>query len=229
MIPPRIRAVYFDAVGTLIFPAPPVAHVYAAAGQRYGSRLTPAEIATRFRTAFQRSETNDLRTSEAVECERWRRIVGEVLDDTTDPEACYRELFARFGQPTAWRPHPEAAEVLAALAARGYALGLASNYDARLRSVVAGLPELRTIQHLVISSEVGWHKPAPEFFQAACARVGQRPEQVLHVGDDWSNDYQGAQLAGLSAVLLDATERELPSGTVRIRRLKELLAGEPKG
>ena len=47
--------------------------------------------------------------------------------------------------PQAWRCEPEAGAVLEELAARGYRLGVASNYDRRLRPVVEGLPALRRL------------------------------------------------------------------------------------
>ena len=88
------------------------------------------------------------------------------MDDVTDVDGCFRELFEHFSHPEAWRCDPEAAATIETLRRRGYALGMASNYDQRLRSVAAGLPPLRPLQHLVISSEVGWRKPAAQFFQA---------------------------------------------------------------
>src|SRR5438132_1602800 len=100
MLAPAIRAVFFDAVGTLIYPEPNAADVYTAVGRRYGSRLTTEVIAPRFRSAFQAEEAldlrNDLRTYEAREVLRWRRIVAAVLDDVSDAEACFRELFEHF-------------------------------------------------------------------------------------------------------------------------------------
>jgi len=206
MIPPDIQAVFFDAVGTLIHPEPPAAVVYASVGQSFGSRLTVAEIAARFRTAFAREEAvdlaNGLRTSEEREWRRWRSIVGEALDDVTDREGCFEELFHHFGRAEAWRCDPEAATVLVELERRGYVLGLASNYDGRLHSVAAGMPELRPLRHVVISAEVAWRKPAAEFFAALCQHAGLPPTQVLLVGDDRVNDYDGARAAGLRAELV---------------------------
>ncbi|HEX5269257.1 MAG TPA: HAD-IA family hydrolase [Gemmataceae bacterium] len=207
MIPSDVRAVFFDAVGTLIHPDPPAAAVYAAVARSLGSRLTETEIAVRFRAAFAHEEgfdlANGLRTSEERERRRWRHIVAEVLHDVCDGERCFAELFAHFARPDAWRCDPHAAALLAELDRRGLVLGLASNYDARLRSVAAGLPELRPLRHMVISSEVGWRKPAPEFFAALGARTGLEPGAMLFVGDDPVNDYQGATAAGLRAVLID--------------------------
>ena len=220
-------AVFFDAVGTLIHPEPPAAAVYAAVGRRFGSRLTAPEIGRRFARAFARQEEADrrdnLRTSEEREVRRWREIVAQVLDDTTEPENCFLELYQHFARPEAWRCEPGTAEVLKGLAARGLELGLASNYDLRLRSVLAGLPDLGVARHIVISSQVGWRKPAPEFFAAVCRVVGLPAGRILFVGDDRDNDYDGARSAGLLAVLFDPRGREagVPHG---VRSLAELLA-----
>src|SRR5437588_472394 len=81
-------------------PEPPAPQAYHAVGRRFGSRLSPDEVRRRFRAAFQREELRDraagLQTSEAREEERWRGVVAEVLDDVTDPAACFAELFEHF-------------------------------------------------------------------------------------------------------------------------------------
>src|SRR5262245_54780253 len=107
MIAPEIQAVAFDAVGTLLFPEPSAAVVYADVGRRFGSRLDVEEIARRFRAAFHEEEqidvADDLRTSEEREERRWRRIVKRVLDDVSDGEQCFRRLYDHFARPDAWR------------------------------------------------------------------------------------------------------------------------------
>jgi putative hydrolase of the HAD superfamily len=205
-VPPGMRAVFFDAVGTLINPEPIAPVVYAEAGQRYGSRLGVESITERFRAAFQREEVidraNGWRTSEVREIARWRRIVGTVLDDVVDAVGCFQELFDHFSRPESWRCDAALAVILPGLAARGYKLGIASNYDQRLRCVLSGLPALAPLDHLVISAEVGWRKPAPQFFAALCAQVHLHPQEILLIGNDPANDYDGARAAGLNAMLI---------------------------
>jgi len=221
-----IKAVYFDAVGTLLHPEPPAIAVYAEVARSQGSRLALPFIAERFQAAFAREEAldraADYRTSEARELCRWRRIVAEVLDDVADPEACFQELYLHFGRPGAWRCDPQVESLLERLAQRGMLLGIASNFDHRLRPVLAGKQELRLLRGLVLSSEVGWRKPAPEFFAALVAAAGVPASAILYVGDDPHNDYQGAEKAGMRAVLLDRGGRQAAQDSRRIEQLLEL-------
>jgi putative hydrolase of the HAD superfamily len=223
---PDVRAVFFDAVGTLIHPEPAAGLVYAAVGRARGSQLTPDEISARFRSAFAREEQIDqergLQTDERRETERWRRIVAAVLDDVADIKGCFEDLFEHFARPDSWRCEEDAARVLAGLVRRGFKVGMASNYDRRLHRVLAGLPELHPLDYVVISAEVGWRKPAAEFFAALGHVTGLPPEQILFVGDDRRNDYDGARSAGLRAILFDP-KHKAPEGLCRIVRLDELL------
>lgn len=223
---PLPPVVFFDAVGTLIHPDPPAPAVYAAVGNRFGSRLDDATITPRFRAAFRRQEDADyagnLRTDEVRELARWRAIVGEVLDDVTDAETCFQELYAHFARPDAWRFQAETAEVLATLASRGHVLGIASNFDRRLRGLVENMPALRSVKYLLISSEIGWRKPAAAFFAAMRRQAGSPPKQLLHVGDDRVNDYEGARAAGVPSLLL-APHGSIVVGEAGIASLRELL------
>jgi putative hydrolase of the HAD superfamily len=224
LISDRIRAVVFDAVGTLIHPDPSAADVYANAGRIFGSKLSNAEIAQRFRAAFRRQEEIDfaagLRTNEARESERWRAIVRDVLNDVKDPGACFRHLYEHFGQPSAWRLEPDAVATVSALETQGYRVGIASNFDHRLRGVLA--PSELSRLPLVISAEVGWRKPAGAFFAAMCPEVGSEVSSVLYVGDDMSNDYEGAIAAGCEAVLFDPGRR-VPTNVPTVQRLWTIL------
>ncbi len=224
---PLPAVVFFDAVGTLIHPEPPAPVVYASVGRRFGSRLDEAAIRTRFRAAFRRQEEADyagnLRTDERREFARWQAIVREVLDDVTDAEKCFQELYAHFARADAWRCESQTAEVLAGLAARGHVLGIASNFDHRLRGLVENMPALGPIRYLVISSEVGWRKPAHKFYAEIFGQVTAPPEQILYVGDDPVNDYEGARAAGLTSVLFAPNRCNSDSAEIWVNSLSDLL------
>ena len=224
----KYRWIAFDAVGTLIHPVPAAGEVYQQIAAQFGSRLAADEVAIRFRRAFRESEQGDLSlsdaarlaTSEAREYERWQQIVTQVLNDVTDVAGCFEELFAHFAKSTSWRCFEEVPHVLADLQARGYRIALASNFDRRLHPVCDGLPGLAEIGVRIISSEVGCRKPGRGFFDALVAQTGCRAEEVLMVGDDATNDIEGARQAGLDAVLIN---RRTPPGPGEIGNLRELI------
>lgn len=226
MIGPEIKAVLFDAVGTLLLPVQPPARTYAEVGRRHGSRLSEGRIGVRFREAFRAEEDADRaagwRTSEERERRRWRAIVGRVLDDVGDPEACFEELFEHFARPHNWYCPEGTARVLEGPAGRGLVVGVGSNFDGRLERVVAGRPELARVGLVVISARVGWRKPAGVFFESMARAAGVGCGEVLYVGDDLGNDYEGAIQAGMAAVLVDPAGRA-PGGVRRIGGLGELI------
>jgi putative hydrolase of the HAD superfamily len=74
---------------------------------------------------------------------------------------------------------------------------------------------------VLISSEIGVRKPATAFFTAVISAGGCPPENILFVGDDVENDYDGAASAGLVSLLLDPEYRH-PTRR-RIRTVIDLL------
>ncbi len=221
-----IGAVAFDAVGTLIHPDPPAAEVYAAVGRRFGSRIDLDDIRRRFRVAFVEQEqvdaANGFAVSEERERRRWQAIVAAVLDDVAEPAACFAQLYEHFARPEAWRCEDGAAELFARIRHAGYAIALASNYDHRLRRVLAGLEALAPIATVVISSEVGWRKPAPGFFGRLAEALALPPERIVYVGDDYANDFVGAGQAGLHALLFDPHGWHPELGERRLGKLGDL-------
>jgi HAD superfamily hydrolase (TIGR01662 family) len=209
--PRGIRWIAFDAVGTLIHPAPSAAAVYHRVGLRHGSRLVAAEVASRFRNVFERiPQSSDLEcrcpegeepwhTCEVLERLRWQWIVESVLDDVLTPTECFEELFAHFGQPDNWACFPEVGSALRELGQAGYQLAVCSNFDSRLNAVMDGTPELSPIELRVISSEVKYRKPSGRFFEAITREANCAASRILFVGDDPANDVAAAEAAGFWA------------------------------
>lgn len=203
-----IEGIVLDAVGTLIEPEPSVAEVYLAAARRQGIVLRAEDVHARFGRHFRDDEADEslgpMVTSEPLERRRWRRIVGQVLLEVADPDRAFDELWDHFGSAGAWRCFADAGPVVATLRSAGFRLAVGSNFDGRLRRVLAGLPELAALcPSLVISSEVGYRKPHPRFYQAVCETLGLAADRLLFVGDDPENDVAGPTRAGLRGVLLD--------------------------
>jgi putative hydrolase of the HAD superfamily len=220
------RAVYFDAVGTVLFPCRSAPSIYASVAQQYGLDVSADEVKKRFSEAYYRQEKLDELanwvTEEAREVARWQAIVTETLP--TAPPECFTRLYQYFAEPDAWTVPPEAVLLFEKFHKLGMQLGLASNYDLRLRSVLAGRPELDLLKaNVLISSVVGIRKPGRAFFQQVCRQTNLAAEQILFIGDDVQNDYEGARSAGMQAILLDARDQH-PEISNRIASLADLLS-----
>ena len=76
---------------------------------------------------------------------------------------------------------------------------------------------------LFASSELPAPKPDVRAYEAACTELGSAPFRTVMVGDDLTNDVEGAMLAGLRAVWFTrGADRTAP--TPVISDLRELLA-----
>jgi HAD superfamily hydrolase (TIGR01509 family) len=103
---------------------------------------------------------------------------------------------------------------LGGLRARGLRLVAVSNWDYSLPEVLerAGVAEL--LDDVVASAAAGAAKPDARIFEAALARAGCTPAEVVHVGDSLRNDVEGAAAVGIRAVLLDRSGTGDPPATI---------------
>jgi epoxide hydrolase-like predicted phosphatase len=120
-------------------------------------------------------------------------------------------------------PLEEMVSAVRALRGSGLRTGLISNswstghYD---RDLLAEL-----FDAVVVSAEVGVHKPQPEIYLLAARRVGVAPSACLFV-DDLRENCEGAEAVGMTAI----RHREVVSTLARLERLLGLeLAPGPEG
>ncbi len=118
-------------------------------------------------------------------------------------------LFAGVG------PEEEMLDAVRRARASGVKTGLISNsWGEGLAYDQSTLDEL--FDAVVISGDVGMHKPEPEIFRLGAERIGVPPEECVFV-DDLRENCAGAEAVGMTAILHRGPEGTLP-------RLAELLA-----
>ncbi|MGY4912175.1 HAD family hydrolase [Micromonospora aurantiaca (nom. illeg.)] len=93
---------------------------------------------------------------------------------------------------------PDVLTFLREVRAAGIWVGLGTNATDLLDADLAALGLTEELDVIVNSSVVGVHKPAKEYFQAACEALETPPGRVLFV-DDEDRAVAGARVAGLSA------------------------------
>lgn len=225
-----IKAVFFDAAGTLFEPVRRVGESYAAVASRHGVEVTPAELSRRFRICFEEAPRLAFPGAggelSALERRWWREVVARVFEPCgrfENFENFFDELFAYFATPHAWRLYPDAIETLAALQARGVRMSVISNFDSRLVAILDGLGAAPFFESILVSSRVGYAKPDARIFAAALQHHGVAPEEALHVGDSEPNDLVGATQAGLRGLLIDRERATNISNKERIVSLAAIL------
>jgi putative hydrolase of the HAD superfamily len=96
------------------------------------------------------------------------------------------------------RPDEDMLAALRRARAAGIRTGLVSNSMGAGRYDRDAFPEL--FDGVVISGEVGMHKPHPEIFRLGAKRAGVAPEDCVFV-DDLRENCEGAEAVGMKAVL----------------------------
>jgi HAD superfamily hydrolase (TIGR01509 family) len=121
--------------------------------------------------------------------------------------------------------------VLQLLQQKGFSLGIISNHTRLARPMIERyVGDLIPPRHIIISQEVGVHKPAKSIFRLATARLGVSPTHCMFVGDNLAVDAIGAIEQGNFAhsLWLDrdgiGANRPLPDQVDRIHSLDQILA-----
>ncbi|CAM6116643.1 unnamed protein product [Calypogeia fissa] len=195
---PKYEALLLDVGGTLLETSRPVPEIYASFGEKYGVKVTPDDIKKGFRKAFAEPWPERLRY-EGNGKPFWRYAITTATGCSDD--AYFEELYQHFAKGSAWKVAEGATEGLVQLRNAGVKLAVVSNFDSRLRPVLQDLQVYSLFDSIIVSSEVGFEKPAPEIFEAALKELKVGAQDAVHVGDDATNDKAGALAIGIESWL----------------------------
>jgi putative hydrolase of the HAD superfamily len=229
-IPSKIKAIFFDAGGTLITPYPSVGKIYSKAAKRYGSECDSSVLEEGFESAWRkRGGLSSLGRDISPENERkwWRSLVQEVFlpyPNISNFDALFDHLHESFVKKELWEVYPEVINTLVVLRQRGLVLGIVSNWDLRLPVVIDNLGLTDYFDFVLGSSACGATKPSSQIFEEALRRADAESIETVHVGDTYHEDYLGAEQAGICAIHLDrnGTHAHVPDES-KIRTLEELI------
>jgi epoxide hydrolase-like predicted phosphatase len=146
------------------------------------------------REELRRVETGKI--SEQEFCERLGAMLG-----VSEIEGLIDRLFAGM------KPDGEMVAAVRRAKTAGIRTGLISNSLGEGRYDRSSFPEL--FDGVVISGEVGFHKPQPEIYRMGAERVGLPPEECVFV-DDLRENCAGAEAVGMTAVLHRGSESTVP-------------------
>lgn len=209
----RFDVVLFDAGETLLRPEPSfpelivrllearglsVSHDHTWINSALGSVFRAMDDLVVNREQFSTSAER----SRAFWTEIYSRLLAELgVDDPDTEHATY--LYEEFSNPEHYALFPDALPALRELAAHGYTLGIVSNFEAWLNTLLERLGIMTLMSVVVVSGVEGIEKPDPKIFRLALDRIDATPEQAVYVGDNPRIDVEAALSLGMGAVLVD--------------------------
>ena len=223
MIP--IRAVFFDVDFTLIRPGPAFQGPgYRDFCARHGVIVDPAAFD---RAVIAASATLDVRGQEYdpdVFVDYTRRIIEAMGGQGPQVLAAARDIYDEWASCHHFSLYEEVPDVLRALHADGYTIGLISNTQRSLAEFERHFELDGLFAVALSSSDHGYMKPHPSIFEEGMRRIGVAPAEAAMVGDSVPHDIEGARRAGMRGILVSRSglSRGAPPDVPVIRTLREL-------
>jgi putative hydrolase of the HAD superfamily len=226
----HIRAIFFDAGNTLLYPRlderardlteegfPARVEDFHAA-ERAAKRKLDAWLWPQIRKG---------EVPRTIDHYYWAEYLSGLMGLIGAPESEQARLIRRladgFRNLRTWSVvMPETPGYLSSLKQQGYYLGVISNSIGTIEDQLKQVGLRDNFQAVLDSAIVGIEKPHPEIFQLALARAGVAAPEAVFVGDTNATDIGGAQLAGLHGVLLDRVGAYPDAEGPRITSLPEL-------
>lgn len=210
---PKPRVLFLDAVNTLFSVKGSVGEVYSQIAAEFGVQISPSALNQAFYTSFKAAPSPtfpdaDVHDVPQREFEWWYALVRQTFDLTgalhkfTDFDTFFSELYIHFGTAEPWFVYPDVIPALTSWRQKGIELGIISNFDSRIFSVLQSLELREYFDSITISTQVGAAKPEPKIFGIALAKHNCPASEAWHVGDSKNDDYQGAKAVGMRGVLI---------------------------
>jgi putative hydrolase of the HAD superfamily len=189
------KAVFLDALGTLVDLEPPWIGLREALGNEIPDRRLLAAVKAEM--AYYKEHSSEGRDEASLADLRARcaAVLSQELGQPVSAETLVDSI--RF------RPFADAAPALTELRARGIALVCVSNWDVSLPQVLERCGLGGALDGVVSSAAAGARKPDPAIFGQALRTAGCDATEALHVGDTAEEDVEGARAAGIRALLID--------------------------
>lgn len=226
----HVRAIFFDAGNTLLYPRlDERARDLTEAGfpARVEDFHAAERIAKQKLDAWLWPQIRQAEVPRGVDHYYWTEYLASLLGLIGAPETEHARLtsllYEGFRNIRTWSVvMPETPGYLVSLKEQGYFLGVISNSVGTIEDQLQHVGLRGYFQAVFDSAIVGVEKPHPEIFQMALAAARVGANEAVFVGDTNATDVGGAQLAGLHGVLIDRVGAYPHVESLRITSLPEL-------
>ncbi len=210
-----IKAVFFDWFNTLAHYHPPREELERQALQELGFTVSPQVVSRGLYLADKNfyEENARLPIRQRSPEEQARIYAGfqlTILQEAsiTPKQDLVLKLMSRMRELNATMKfilYDDVLPTLKAVKGRKLTVGLLTNLQREIDSMCRELGIASYIDFTVTSGEVGADKPQAPIFLKALELAKIKPQEAIHVGDQYNNDVKGARAVGIVPLLLDRT------------------------
>ena len=214
----EIKAVTFDAGGTLIEPWPSVGAIYAQVASEFGLDCSAEQLTSNF------LDTWSARSAFRYTRQEWAEVVRDTFAGIAEiSDRVFDAIYERFAEPRSWLIYDDVIPTLQALERTGLRLAVISNWDERLEPLLQKLGLGTYFRHIIVSSQLGFHKPDQRIFLRAAELLGISPNAILHIGDSLREDVEGARSVGMNPLRIRRSGKEQAFDVAKLTTLLDLL------
>uniref|UniRef100_A0A336KJ30 CSON009387 protein n=1 Tax=Culicoides sonorensis TaxID=179676 RepID=A0A336KJ30_CULSO len=216
----RFKLVTFDVTNTLLkFSKAPGVQYTETANSHGITSIEPKTVSIAFRKNFKilaKEYPNFGYNSQINWHEWWRLLVIQTLNDASSSKLDQKTvnkvaytLIEQYQTPLCWEKYHKADELLRKVKETGKCVGIISNFDSRLKTLLNNM-KFNQIDFILPSYEIGVMKPNTKIFEKALKESGIliSPSEALHIGNEIELDCKGALDAGWSGILIRNCERD---------------------
>ena len=229
----RFDLIFFDADDTLFSVTPSVAFHYQDVLKNHGFDVKEEPLSESLHTVWQElkhfyeNPLGNYRTFPARDREWWREFSRRVTDTVVGSDYHPQVLdsyYDRFADPQTRQITSDLEQTLQALTKDGYILGVFTNNDARVKTILEGHGMSKYFSHILTAECIGIKKPSPDAFHELNNITGISADRSAYIGDSLLLDYHPARKAGWHSVLYDPEDKHEVSHS--IKTMKALLSME---
>ena len=226
----KYKAVFFDVGGTLLRVEPSVGEVYATYARPFGFQGSAEELNQLFQKEWAKLggiESLGKKSGEQAEMNFWKSLVFNVFQHSgglENFEHYFEIIYEAFERKDHWHIFDDviSSDLLRKLKQSGVTLGVVSNWDSRLHTILKSTGLADYFDFILASAEVGSAKPDKKIFIEAIRRSRADSTEICHIGDDFRADIQGAHSVGIEAILIDRNKKQKNDFTT-VSSFQELL------
>ncbi|KAI0989645.1 hypothetical protein GJ496_002254 [Pomphorhynchus laevis] len=200
----------FDILNTLLKTSRSPYESYSQYAKSFGIRdVDRCIFESRYKKRFQEMSVErpfyGLNKCSAVQW--WREIViacysKEVTNDEYVLHSLANHIYYEYEKSDQWSLLPHALNLLTVAKQSNVPMIVVSNFDERIENILENVGIRSFFHDVFIPKNVGVGKPNSEMFRRVLTKLKVfEAKDVLHIGDDYHNDYLAPCAVGMNAIL----------------------------